>query len=123
MRIAQAPARQNFSIRPFSRIGIFIPWIIAQISVLTQIGIVGQRWRDDGIGMFAIIALPWFKAAFSHAQPNFCIASETKSRHAIDIGAEMRFASNGGAYAFLREIITKRHFADGQRHKIPGRTM
>ena len=121
MVIAEIPARQDFAVGAFGRIGPVMPRIVAVIALRFQVPVIGVVRIDQLVGPQPVIAFHRLQPAFGGEHAELGELVDTEPRHAFGVGLHMGFADERAAQALGADEITDIALADRERHAVPGR--
>ena len=118
--VTHAPARKEFAILAFRRIGVVVPRIVGIVTEIAQIRVVWQIIRRAWIGPQSIITFIRLKAALVGVDSFDRVRVDTKARHAHSVSRHVGLADKNHAHAERPQMIADGHLANSQRYAVVG---
>lgn len=100
-----------------------MPRIVALITPLAQVAIVGQIGVHKVVGMQTIVAFKRLESALAHQHPKVGIRGNSESVQPGDVCCHMRFAHQHGPQSQLAQIVAHGPLANGQGNVVPRRAV
>ena len=125
--VPHGPARGQCIAVALRSVGPIVPGVVAAIALVVEVAVVARHLRVvaavGALRVQPIVALEGVEAALGNAHADDGVGIDAEPGHALGVGAHVRLADQRRAYAQRPQVVTQRHLADLERHRVPHRAV